>query len=141
MNSNRGQTAKDNTEPSSKTSTLETVTNSDSKQKKYMIKGAQFKQKLKIILVVILGDVNVGKSNIIRRILGHDFQELEATVGVEFGLIDVKNIDPDDPNVVLSIQIWDTCKITYFNFFKNKNLFNLPIQLEQKDIVPLLRLI
>jgi GTPase SAR1 family protein len=82
---------------------------------------------LKIILVVILGDVNVGKSNIIRRILGHDFQELEATVGVEFGLIDVKNIDPDDPNVVLSIQIWDTCKITYFNFFKNKNLFNLPI--------------
>ena len=59
---------------------------------------------------MILGDVNVGKSNIIRRILGHDFQELEATVGVEFGLIDVKDVDPDDPNVILSIQIWDTCK-------------------------------
>ena len=68
---------------------------------------------MKFILVVILGDVNVGKSNIIRRILGHDFQELEATVGVEFGLFDVKNIDPDDPSVVLSIQIWDTCKKTY----------------------------
>ncbi len=60
---------------------------------------------------MILGDVNVGKSNIIRRVLGHDFQELEATVGVEFGLIDVINVDPDDPNVVLSIQIWDTCTI------------------------------
>ena len=67
---------------------------------------------MKFILVVILGDVNVGKSNIIRRILGHDFQELEATVGLEFGLFDVKNIDPDDPSVVLSILIWDTCKKT-----------------------------
>jgi hypothetical protein len=46
----------------------------------------------------------------IRRLLGQDFQELEATVGVEFGYIDIKDIDPDDPNVVLSIQIWDTCK-------------------------------
>ena len=61
--------------------------------------------------MVVLGDVNVGKSNIIRRLLGHEFQELEATVGVEFGFIDVKDADPDDPNVVLSIQIWDTCNI------------------------------
>jgi ribosome biogenesis GTPase A len=118
MNSNRGQTVKDSNELTSrsKTSTLETVTNSDNKQKKYMIKGRPYlNRKLKIILVVILGDVNVGKSNIIRRILGHDFQELEATVGVEFGLIDVKDVDPDDPNVVLSIQIWDTCIKKYIN--------------------------
>lgn len=60
--------------------------------------------------MVVLGDVNVGKSNIIRRLLGHEFQELEATVGVEFGFIDIKNIDPDDPNKILSVQIWDTCK-------------------------------
>lgn len=65
--------------------------------------------------MVILGDVNVGKSNIIRRLLGQDFQELEATVGVEFGYIDVKDVDPDDPNVILSIQIWDTCNL-FLNF-------------------------
>jgi hypothetical protein len=124
MNSNRGQTVKDSNELTSrsKTSTLETVTNSDNKQKKYMIKGRIYlNRKLKIILVVILGDVNVGKSNIIRRILGHDFQELEATVGVEFGLIDVKDVDPDDPNVVLSIQIWDTC-IKNTSIYKNIKL-------------------
>lgn len=62
-------------------------------------------------LVVILGDVNVGKSNIVRRLIGSDFQEVEATVGVEFGYIDIKDIDPDDPNVQLSIQLWDTCNI------------------------------
>jgi GTPase SAR1 family protein len=68
---------------------------------------------------VILGDVNVGKSNIVRRLIGSNFQEVEATVGVEFGYIDIKDIDPDDPNVQLSIQLWDTCKINfkfYFNF-------------------------
>ncbi len=45
MNSNRGQTNKDFGSPSSKTSTLETVTNTtntDSKQKKYMIKGVKY---------------------------------------------------------------------------------------------------
>jgi GTPase SAR1 family protein len=58
-----------------------------------------------------LGDVNVGKSNIIRRILGNDFEELEATIGVEFGFIDVFDADPNDPDIVLSLQIWDTCNI------------------------------
>lgn len=64
--------------------------------------------------MVILGDVNVGKSNIVRRLIGSDFQEVEATVGVEFGYIDIKDIDPDDPNVQLSIQLWDTCKLNFF---------------------------
>lgn len=58
---------------------------------------------------MVLGDVNVGKSNIIRRLLNQDFRELEATVGVEFGYIDVPNIDPENSNVTLSVQIWDTC--------------------------------
>jgi GTPase SAR1 family protein len=64
--------------------------------KKYMIK------------VVVLGDINVGKTNIIRRLLGQDFEELEATVGVEFGYLEAKDIDKTDRNVSLSIQLWDT---------------------------------
>ena len=59
----------------------------------------------------MLGDINVGKSNIIRRILGGDFLELEATIGVEFGLYEAKAIDENDPNMSLFIQIWDTCII------------------------------
>ena len=57
--------------------------------------------------------MNVGKSNIVRRLIGSDFQEVEATVGVEFGYIDIKDVDPEDPNVQLSIQLWDTCKFYY----------------------------
>ena len=75
----------------------------------------EFLEKVKenkyIFKMVILGDVGVGKSNIIRRIMGQDFQELEATVGVEFTYIDVNEVDPEDPNRKLSIQIWDTCII------------------------------
>ena len=58
--------------------------------------------------------MNVGKSNIIRRIFGKDFQEMEATIGVEFGFIDVTDVDPEDPNVILTIQIWDTCNVILF---------------------------
>ncbi len=56
----------------------------------------------------------MGKSNIIRRIFGKDFQEMEATIGVEFGFIDVTDADPDDPNVILTIQVWDTCNVNLF---------------------------
>ena len=63
---------------------------------------------------MILGDVNVGKSNIVRRLIGSDFQEVEATVGVEFGYININDVDPNDPNVQLSIQLWDTCKLYLF---------------------------
>ena len=63
-----------------------------------------------ILKVVVLGDVGVGKSNIIRRILGDNFQELEATVGVEFAFIDLPNIDPENTSTALTIQLWDTCK-------------------------------
>ena len=62
-----------------------------------------------VLKMVVLGDVGVGKSNIIRRIMNQDFQELEATVGVEFTYIDVADVDPKEPSKVLSIQIWDTC--------------------------------
>ena len=68
-----------------------------------------------IIEMVVLGDVGVGKSNIIRRIMNQNFQELEATVGVEFTYVDVADVDPNDPSKVLSIQIWDTCKFNKIN--------------------------
>ena len=69
-----------------------------------------------VLKMVVLGDVGVGKSNIIRRIMNQDFQELEATVGVEFTYIDVSDVDPKDNSKVLSIQIWDTCNFLIFFF-------------------------
>ena len=62
-----------------------------------------------LIKIVVIGDVNVGKTNIIRRIIGQNFEELEATVGVEFTYLDIDDIDQEDPDKKLSIQIWDTC--------------------------------
>ena len=58
--------------------------------------------------IVVIGDANVGKTNIIRRIMGEDFREMEATIGVEFMYINIKKIDKDDPRKTMSIQIWDT---------------------------------
>ena len=46
-----------------------------------------------LIKIVVIGDVNVGKTNIIRRIIGEDFKEMEATIGVEFMYLKIKNID------------------------------------------------
>ena len=75
----------------------------------------KIKENKYILKMVVLGDVGVGKSNIIRRIIGQEFEELEATVGVEFTYIDINDIDPEDPEKKLSIQIWDTCiKIIYY---------------------------
>ena len=61
-----------------------------------------------LIKIVVIGDVNVGKTNIIRRIIGEDFKEMEATIGVEFMYLKIKGIDKDEQNKTLSIQIWDT---------------------------------
>ena len=61
-----------------------------------------------LLKIVVIGDTNVGKTNIIRRIMGEDFREMEATIGVEFMYLNIKNIDKDDPSKSLSIQIWDT---------------------------------
>ena len=69
----------------------------------------KIKENKYILKMVVLGDVGVGKTNIIRRIIGQKFEELEPTVGVEFTYIDINDIDPDDKKKKLSIQIWDTC--------------------------------
>ena len=63
-----------------------------------------------ILKMVILGDVGVGKTNIIRRILNQEYKKPEETVGVEFTFIDITNVDPDNPDIKITIQIWDTCK-------------------------------
>jgi small GTP-binding protein len=61
-----------------------------------------------LIKIVVIGDVNVGKTNIIRRLLGEEYKEMESTIGVEFAYINIDNIDPEDKTKKLSIQIWDT---------------------------------
>ena len=66
-----------------------------------------------VLKMIVLGDVGVGKTNIIRRILNQTNYKLEETVGVEFTFIDIFDVDPDNPNIKLTIQIWDTCKLKY----------------------------
>lgn len=68
-----------------------------------------------ILKMIVLGDVGVGKTNIIRRILNQDYKKQEETVGVEFAFIDITDIDPDNPDIKLTIQIWDTCNYFFIN--------------------------
>ena len=75
----------------------------------------KIKEQKHVLKMVVLGDVGVGKTNIIRRIIGENFEELEPTIGVEFEFYDIDNIDPEDPNKKISIQIWDTCIKIYIN--------------------------
>jgi GTPase SAR1 family protein len=64
-----------------------------------------------VLKMVVLGDVGVGKTNIIRRILNKEDCNTEETIGVEFTFIDIEKIDPENPNIKITIQIWDTCNI------------------------------
>ena len=64
-----------------------------------------------VLKMVVLGDVGVGKTNIIRRILNKEDCNTEETIGVEFTFIDIEKIDPENPNIKVTIQIWDTCNI------------------------------
>ena len=66
-----------------------------------------------VLKMIVWGDVGVGKTNIIRRILNQTNYKLEETVGVEFTFIDIFDVDPDNPDIKLTIQIWDTCKLKY----------------------------
>jgi Ras-related protein Rab-1A len=58
----------------------------------------------KIIKIVLLGDANVGKSNIMGRLIKDEFtRETASTIGVEFSL---KNIIINDTRY--KVQLWDT---------------------------------
>ncbi len=53
---------------------------------------------------IIIGDSNVGKSNILTRYTQNKFNEqYQATIGVEFG---AKNLTIN--NQIIRVQIWDT---------------------------------
>ena len=57
-----------------------------------------------IFKVIIIGDSNVGKSNLMRRYLNQEFsKETKATIGVEFGS---KHLEIE--GYAVKIQIWDT---------------------------------
>ena len=72
--------------------------------------------------IVVIGDVNVGKTNIIRRIMGEEFREMKATIGVEFMYINIKDIDKDDPKKTMSIQIWNTSGAERYKAIKTTHI-------------------
>ena len=54
--------------------------------------------------IIIIGDTNVGKSNILGRYVNNEFKEdTKSTVGVEFGSKKLKI-----ENSLIKLQIWDT---------------------------------
>ena len=62
-----------------------------------------------ILLVVLIGDSNVGKTNILSRFTNDEFNlDSKATVGVEFSSKCVKIV-----NTVIKAQIWDTGAIPF----------------------------
>ncbi len=73
--------------------------------------------------MVVIGDISVGKTNIIKRLMGDDFIPCQATIGVDFTYLENQVKDDEDPKKVnkISLQIWDTCKYIFYN---NINLIN-----------------
>ena len=62
--------------------------------------------------MVVIGTISVGKTNIIKRIMGEEFIPHQATIGVDFTYVENNIIDEEDKSKVnkISLQIWDTCK-------------------------------
>ena len=67
------------------------------------------KTKLYKVNAVFLGESSVGKTSIIRRLLGKEFDEkVASTVGVSPNLIpNIKFINEEEDNSEIEIQIWD----------------------------------
>jgi GTPase SAR1 family protein len=71
--------------------------------------------------VVVIGDISVGKTNIIKRLMGEEFIPVQATIGVDFTYVENSIEDEDNPNKKnkISLQIWDTCNSKYKNIIFN----------------------
>ena len=79
------------------------------------------KPKLYKINAVFLGESGVGKTSIIRRLLGEEFDEnVKSTIGVTPHFIEnIKFINEEEDNSEISIQIWDTAgQEKYFSIGK-----------------------
>jgi len=84
-----------------------------------------------IFKVVVLGNISVGKTSIIQRVLGNDFLPKEATVGVEFAEIEINDLDP---NSTISIQIWDTSGAERYRAVTTSHIRNADAALVVYDI-------
>lgn len=61
-------------------------------------------------VVIVIGDISVGKTNIIRRINGLDFQNTKTTIGTEFFLKSIQIKDKKTNKISnVALKIWDTC--------------------------------
>ncbi|MCQ2819474.1 MAG: 50S ribosome-binding GTPase [archaeon] len=75
--------------------------------------------------ITILGDINVGKTNIIKRLVGEEFGIVQPTVGTEFSKRTVKVQDRTLDNHIanINLQLWDTCNIfKSFNFSRSREI-------------------
>ncbi len=84
-----------------------------------------------IFKVVVLGNISVGKTSIIQRVLGNDFLPKEATVGVEFAEIEINDLDL---NSTISIQIWDTSGAERYRAVTTSHIRNADAALVVYDI-------
>ena len=68
------------------------------------------KKMLYKVNAVFLGESGVGKTTIIRRLLGQEFDEnVESTIGISpHPFPNIKFINEEDDNSEIEIQIWDT---------------------------------
>ena len=56
---------------------------------------------LKYILVVVIEDISVGKTNIIKRLMGEEFIPCQATIGVDFTYVENQVKDDEDPKRII----------------------------------------
>lgn len=70
-----------------------------------------------LIKMVVLGNYNVGKTNIVKRVFNKNFEEHSlTTIGIEFATLEIN----DQENTSVYIQVWDTCK--FFIKLVQKNI-------------------
>ena len=64
----------------------------------------------KLYIVIVIGNISVGKTNIIRRINNLEFQTTKTTIGTEFFLKNIQIKDEKTNKIAnIALKIWDTC--------------------------------